>query len=604
MKALLFALVLACGDGLAAAPLLLVPDGQLGQSGCRPGWQPGRQLVARAGRRRRLAARVQLRGVRLERAARAARLVRGEAGAIAIARRSRSGKLAQCSPATRRRRSLPGHRRWSEKFIRWCATRTSRPSPCRSSGTACRKRSAPGSTWRLRAAWCDGLGEARVAFLRGERTREIGQPDGVFRRRAGMLGDAVHGAPLLVGAPSASVQGAGYDGFHARYKARAERSLPRRQRRHAARLRRARRRRAVRLRPERAAAGRSTSWPTRPTGIALTSTPAPARARRCSTASGDRCWCPAWAWARAACSRSTSATRPLRGGMRALWEFAERDDPAIGQSARAPQIAKLKVGIKRGAPAYRYFAVVPSGVNNYGQDAARRRRRRAVPAGAGQAGHGALEAGRQLFPAGRAGVGAGAGQCAGAAGAGDRRRRQRALRLRRRPARHPVALRFQRASRRISSARRCSTRATARGQRQPISHAPRVAYAPGGGYLVLFGTGKLIEDGRPAAGRFRAAVLLRGARQRGRALARRSAGAASWRGARLSGAARAHRHGRRIRLRRRRRRKKAGISIFRRRAGRRTARRQPRAGGRHACSSTPSCPAPTPAPPRPPAPMW
>ena len=31
------------------------------------------------------------------------------------------------------------------------------------------------------------------------------------------------------------------------------------------------------------------------------------------------------------------------------------------------------------------------------------------------------------------------------------------------------------------------------GRRQPITHAPRVVYAPGGGYLVLFGTGKLIE---------------------------------------------------------------------------------------------------------------
>jgi type IV pilus assembly protein PilY1 len=39
------------------------------------------------------------------------------------------------------------------------------------------------------------------------------------------------------------------------------------------------------------------------------------------------------------------------------------------------------------------------------------------------------------------------------------------------------------------------------GRRQPVTHAPRVAFAPAGGYLVLFGTGTPIEDGeRPPEG--------------------------------------------------------------------------------------------------------
>ncbi|HEU4374157.1 MAG TPA: pilus assembly protein PilY, partial [Telluria sp.] len=37
------------------------------------------------------------------------------------------------------------------------------------------------------------------------------------------------------------------------------------------------------------------------------------------------------------------------------------------------------------------------------------------------------------------------------------------------------------------------------GQRQPVIHAPRVVFAPGGGYLVLFGTGAMIEDDPQAA---------------------------------------------------------------------------------------------------------
>ena len=39
------------------------------------------------------------------------------------------------------------------------------------------------------------------------------------------------------------------------------------------------------------------------------------------------------------------------------------------------------------------------------------------------------------------------------------------------------------------------------GRPQPIAHAPQLAFAPGGGYLVLFGTGKFLEadDAHPAS---------------------------------------------------------------------------------------------------------
>ncbi|HZV63825.1 MAG TPA: pilus assembly protein PilY, partial [Telluria sp.] len=67
----------------------------------------------------------------------------------------------------------------------------------------------------------DGFGEARTAYLRGDRTRESGQRDGVFRRRAGVLGDAIHSTPLPVGAASPAIQDSGYAGFYARHKSRA-----------------------------------------------------------------------------------------------------------------------------------------------------------------------------------------------------------------------------------------------------------------------------------------------------------------------------------------------------------------------------------------------
>jgi type IV pilus assembly protein PilY1 len=95
-------------------------------------------------------------------------------------------------------------------------------------------RNADGSTTTVPFTW-DSLGSAErasldpamageslVAFLRGERARETGQPGGVFRRRTGILGDAIHSVPLLVGAPSSSVQGPGYDSFYARYQSRTE----------------------------------------------------------------------------------------------------------------------------------------------------------------------------------------------------------------------------------------------------------------------------------------------------------------------------------------------------------------------------------------------
>ncbi len=39
--------------------------------------------------------------------------------------------------------------------------------------------------------------------------------------------------------------------------------------------------------------------------------------------------------------------------------------------------------------------------------------------------------------------------------------------------------------------------------RQPITEQPKVVFAPGGGYVVLFGTGKYVEDADAAAGNFK-----------------------------------------------------------------------------------------------------
>ena len=180
-------------------------------------------------------------------------------------------------------------------------------------------------------------------------------------------------------------------------------------------------------------------------------------------------------------------------GMRALWEFTEQDDPAIGHVSAPPLVAKLKVGIKGGAPEYRYFAVVPSGVNNYGQDAMH-----ADPGGAlfllalDKPATARWKEGVNYFklaaPAAQPAqanalaapvlVTAGDGS-ARFAYAGDLQGR---------------LWRFDFSGKPPYSGQVLFEARDSGGHAQPITHAPRVVFAPGGGYLVLFGTGKLIED--------------------------------------------------------------------------------------------------------------
>ena len=50
-------------------------------------------------------------------------------------------------------------------------------------------------------------------------------------------------------------------------------------------------------------------------------------------------------------------------GMGGLWEFTERDDPAIGYIHAPPLIAKLRASARNGVPQYRYMVIVSSGIN-------------------------------------------------------------------------------------------------------------------------------------------------------------------------------------------------------------------------------------------------
>ncbi|MYM41097.1 pilus assembly protein [Duganella qianjiadongensis] len=66
------------------------------------------------------------------------------------------------------------------------------------------------------AAAPDGLGARRLAYLRGVRSDE----GGPFRRRQSLLGDALRSTPVLVAAPASDLQDAAYAAFRQRYAQR------------------------------------------------------------------------------------------------------------------------------------------------------------------------------------------------------------------------------------------------------------------------------------------------------------------------------------------------------------------------------------------------
>ena len=472
---ILLLLLLACrACAVQAAPPLVVPDGQPGQSGCRAGHQagfklaaPGAGLLVAAG---------------FERLGWSGRL---EARALAIAA---GGAIEIGAAPLWEAGALLNDRAPHERKIYTLA------------------RDTDGLTTTVAFAWAslpaverarldaDGqgevVGERLVGFLRGERAREIGRRGGLFRRRAGVLGDAIRSAPLLVGAPSVAGQGPGYDSFHARYKARAG---------------------AIYLG---ANDGMLHAFNARDGAELFAYVPNallpylkqlsdPGYRHRpyvdASAGQGEALLSGEWRsvlvsgmgmGARGVVALDVSDPAAFAAGRGALWEFTEAHDPAIGHVGAPPQVAKLKVGEAAGIPRYRYFAIVPSGLNNYADDA---------PAG------GALfllaldKPAKETWKEGvnyyRLDAPAAESAQANALAppalvlAGDG------------SVRHAYAgdlqgrlWRFDFSGKPPFVSTPVFTARDENGRRQPITHAPRVVFAPGGGYLVLFGTGKLIEE--------------------------------------------------------------------------------------------------------------
>ncbi|MGB6055865.1 MAG: PilC/PilY family type IV pilus protein [Burkholderiaceae bacterium] len=216
----------------------------------------------------------------------------------------------------------------------------------------------------------DGLGEKRVNYLRGSRVDEIGSANGIFRQRDRVLGDIINSNPTYVAAPAPNIQGDGYGTF---YNARKNRT------------------KAVyvgandgMLHAFNASDG-TELFAYVPNALigALNQLTDPDYVHRpyvdgtmtVKEAKIGSTWKTLLASGMGGGAQGVfvlDVTNPadFAGGLGAIWEFTDRDDRDMGNLTSPPQIAKFRTGTDTAtqAPIYKYFVVVPSGLNNYKDD--------------------------------------------------------------------------------------------------------------------------------------------------------------------------------------------------------------------------------------------
>lgn len=351
----------------------------------------------------------------------------------------------------------------------------------------------------------DALGEERLDYLRGERAME-GAP---FRRRSSVLGDAVHGTPVYVGVAAAMDAGPDYAAFYAHSKLR---------------------RPAVYLGtndgmlhgfdaadgtelfayvPDSLMGGLNQLTSPGYAHRAYVDGPASAAEARLGGVWKTVLVAAMGGGAQGVFALDVSDPDHFDAGGGVLWEFTDRDDPMMGNVTSLPQVARVRTGRQQGQPVYRYFAVVASGANNYRNDGHR-----------SAAGDGALfllaldkahaapwqrnvNYYRLVTPIADPGLANALGAPAlvrdgdGAlqyAYGGDLQGNLWRFDFSGAPP-------WSRAVGPGPGGTPLFVARDAAGRRQPIAQQPRLVFAAGGGYLVLFGTGRLIEraDRTPAS---------------------------------------------------------------------------------------------------------
>lgn len=355
----------------------------------------------------------------------------------------------------------------------------------------------------------DGLGRQRLDFLRGDRALE----GTLMRRRGSVLGDSVHATPVLVGRATGAGQGADYSAFYQR-----------------SRLRRS----VVYLGANDGmlhgfdAADGSELFAYVPDALFshLADLSNPAYVHRAyvdgPASAGEALLGTHWktvlvsamgGGAQGVFALDVSDPEALAAGRGVLWEFTDRDDALMGNVTALPQIARIRTGSAGsggGLAAYRYFAVVASGLNNYADDGHRSATARdalfllALDKAPDQPWQLNLNYYRLITPVADPAL---AHALSAPALVNDR---DGVLRYAYAGDLQGNVWRFdfnggapwRDAVGPGAGAQPLFVARDAAGLRQPITQQPKVVYAASGGYLVLFGTGKLMEQADRAPARF------------------------------------------------------------------------------------------------------
>ena len=353
----------------------------------------------------------------------------------------------------------------------------------------------------------DNFGADRIAYLRGDRTQEItkdaaGVAQGKFRPRDSVLGDIVNSAPVYYGAPAKNVSGTGYSAFYEANKNRKK---------------------AVyvgandgMLHAFDADSGAELFAYVPNTLLSKISNLTDPYYSHQSFVDGRISIREAQvrgAWKTLLVSGfgpgakgvfALDVTNPdnFSGGLGALWEFNEKIDKDMGYVVAPPLIAKFRTGGTAASPQFTNFVVISSGYNNYDSDATATGAQALFLLSLDKRSSDPWVLGSNYFKlvtpikdtTKKNGLGApnvvyGPNGAVSYAYAGDLQGNM---------------WRFDFTSGNLSTATTSTkpvfTAKTSGGVTQPITVQPQIVFAPGGGYILLFGTGKYLEsfDATPA----------------------------------------------------------------------------------------------------------
>ena len=352
----------------------------------------------------------------------------------------------------------------------------------------------------------DGLGAQRLDFLRGMRSKEIAQPQGIFRVRDGVLGDIVNSNVIHVGAPAQDGGGAeDYLKFYEAHKNRA---------------------RAVYVGANDGMlhafdAKDGTELFAYVPQMLVPNLPQLSRPDYVHRpyvdgmiAVGEAQVQGKWKTVLAAgmggggqgvFALDISDPAEFSSGAGLLWEFTDRHDADMGNVFNVPVIARFRTKLSAGIPEFRHFVVVASGLNNYLDDGYANPLAPSAlfllsvdkqPAEAWQLGVNYFKFNKPILD-----VALPNGLSPPALVLGD----DGAVRYALAGDLQGNLWRFDFSGSAPWAKENQSTKplfiaVDNQQRRQPITTQPRVVFAPGGGYVVLFGTGKFLElaDSDPA----------------------------------------------------------------------------------------------------------